>query len=135
VSDTIAADQRQLLDLEQLQWQRQCRSAFLPFCVEALSPSGETPALHHRLIAGELESVAQGRTKRLMILAPPGSAKTTYASRLFPAWFFAFRPRSSIIAVSHTQELAETNSAFVQRIIREHSETLGYRLANDAKGR
>jgi predicted phage terminase large subunit-like protein len=135
VSDTIAADERQLLDLEQLQWQRQCRSAFLPFCVEALSPGGETPAQHHRLIVGELQSVAQGRTKRLMILAPPGSAKTTYASRLFPAWLFAFRPRSSIIAVSHTQELAETNSAFVQRIIREHSETLGYRLSNDARGR
>jgi predicted phage terminase large subunit-like protein len=70
-----------------------------------------------------------------MILAPPGSAKTTYTSRLFPAWFFAFRPRTSIIAVSHTQELSETNSGFVQRIIRDNTETLGYGLANDAKGR
>jgi len=87
------------------------------------------PAHHHRLIVSELEQVAKGNIKRLMILAPPGSAKTTYASSLFPSWFFAFRSRSSIIAVSHTQELAETNSAFVQRIIRDHAETLGYRLS------
>jgi predicted phage terminase large subunit-like protein len=70
-----------------------------------------------------------------MILGPPGCAKTTYVSRLFPPWYFAFRPRSSIIAVSHTQELSETNSGFVQRVIRDHGDALGYALANDAKGR
>ena len=103
--------------------------------MEALSPRSESPAVHHRLICSELEALAHSKIKRLMILAPPGSAKTTYASRLFPAWYFAFRPRSSIIAVSHTQELSETNSGFVQRTIRDNDETLGYSLTNDAKGR
>jgi predicted phage terminase large subunit-like protein len=103
--------------------------------VEALTARGETPALHHRLIASELQSVAMGRIRRLMILAPPGSAKTTYASRLFPAWYFAFRPGSSIIGTSHTQELSETNSGHVMRFVRENAATLGYDLVNDAKGR
>ena len=116
-------------------WRRQCRQSFIAFCTEALSLRGEAPALHHRLIASELEAVARGKRKRLMILAPPGSAKTTYTSRLFPAWYFAFRPRSSIVAVSHTQELSETNSGFAQRIIRDTVETLDYSLLNDAKGR
>jgi hypothetical protein len=124
-----------LLELEQEQWRRKCRSSFLPFCVEALSARSESPALHHRLICSELEAVARGKCKRLMILAPPGSAKTTYTSRLFPAWYFAFRHRSSIIACSHTQELSETNSGFVQRYIRENAEVLDYKLSNDAKGR
>jgi hypothetical protein len=126
---------RRLLELQREQWRRQCRSSFISFCIEALSARNEVPALHHRLICSELEALARGKCKRLMILAPAGSAKTTYASRLFPAWYFAFRPRSSIIAVSHTQELSETNSGFVQRIIRDSGETLDYALANDAKGR
>jgi predicted phage terminase large subunit-like protein len=128
-------DARRLLELQRERWRRQCRSSFLSFAVEALSARNEAPALHHRLICSELESLARGKFKRLMILAPPGSAKTTYTSRLFPAWYFAFRPRSSIIAVSHTQELSETNSGFVQRIIRDNAETLDYGLGNDAKGR
>jgi predicted phage terminase large subunit-like protein len=131
----MSDDARRLLELQLEQWRRQCRNSFISFCIEALSARGEMPALHHRLICSELEALARGKCKRLMILAPPGSAKTTYTSRLFPAWYFAFRPRSSIIAVSHTQELSETNSGFVQRIIRDNGDTLGYTLANDAKGR
>jgi hypothetical protein len=121
---STASDQAKLLELETERWRRQCRRSLAAFAIEALSARGEVPALHHRLIIGELQAVARGKTRRLMILAPPGSAKTTYASRIFPAWFFAFRPRASIIAVSHTQELSETNSGHVQRIIREHEETL-----------
>jgi predicted phage terminase large subunit-like protein len=131
----LTEDRNRLLELEQEQWRRQCRQSFIPFCIEALSSRGESPALHHRLIASELEAVARAKVKRLMILAPPGSAKTTYTSRLFPAWYFAFRPRSAIIACSHTQSLSETNSGFVQRIVRENPETLGYKLSNDAKER
>jgi hypothetical protein len=131
----MSDDARTLLELQQEQWRRQCRQSFISFAIEALSARGETPALHHRLICSELEALARCKIKRLMILAPPGSAKTTYASRLFPAWYFAFRPRSSIIAVSHTQELSETNSGFVQRTIRDNAETLDYSLTNDAKGR
>jgi predicted phage terminase large subunit-like protein len=39
-----------------------------------------------------------------------------------------------IIAVSHTAELAETNSTAVQRFIRDNTEVLGYALANDNRG-
>ena len=46
----------------------------------ALEPSGQTPAAHHHLIIAELERVASGATDRLMLLLPPGSAKSTYAS-------------------------------------------------------
>jgi hypothetical protein len=103
---SASEDQLKLLELQLEQWRRVCRTSFISFCIEALSARNEQPALHHRLICSELEALARGRHKRLMILAPPGSAKTTYASRLFPAWYFASRPRSNIIAVSHTQELS-----------------------------
>jgi predicted phage terminase large subunit-like protein len=124
-------DARRLLELEQEQWRRQCRSSFVSFCIEALSARGEQPARHHRLICEALQDVVEGRCKRLMILAPPGSAKTTYVSRLFPAFYFAHRPRSSIIACSHTQGLSELNSGFVQRYIRENPTTCAYNLIKD----
>jgi predicted phage terminase large subunit-like protein len=135
MSNSDGDDRRKLFEMEQELWRRRCRQDFLSFAVEALSPRGEIPARHHRLIAANLQAVAEGKCKRLMVLAPPGSAKTSYVSRLFPSWYFAFRPASSIIAVSHTQELSETNSGFVQRITRDNSDTLGYGLQNDAKGR
>ena len=46
----------------------------------ALSPQGHAPAAHHRLLIRELEGLAAGRWDRLMLLLPPGSAKSTYAS-------------------------------------------------------
>ncbi len=45
----------------------------------ALSPQGHAPAAHHRLLIRELEGLANGRWDRLMLLLPPGSAKSTYA--------------------------------------------------------
>jgi hypothetical protein len=135
MGNSVDDDRRKLFEMEQELWRRRCRQDFLSFAIEALSPRNEVPARHHRLIASNLQAVAAGKIKRLMILAPPGSAKTTYTSRLFPAWYFAFRPASSIIAVSHTQELSETNSGFVQRLVRDNADTLGYGLQNDAKGR
>jgi hypothetical protein len=129
------ADERRLLELEREMWRRECRGAFLPFCVEALRPQNQTPARHHRLICAAVEEVARGACKRLLMLCPPGSGKTTYTSRLFPAWYFAHRPSANIIACSHTQEFAETNSGHVQRIVNDHADVLGYQLRKEAKGR
>ena len=44
----------------------------------ALAPQGLRLARHHRVILSELEGVARGRCDRLMLLLPPGSAKSTY---------------------------------------------------------
>jgi hypothetical protein len=121
-------DHRKLFELEQELWRRRCRQDFTAFCVESLSAIGLRPAAHHRLICSRLALLADGEIDRLMILAPPGSAKTTYVSRLFPAWFFAFQPRANIIAASHTASLAEENSGHVQRIVRANGDVLGYGL-------
>ena len=74
-------------------------------CV-ALDPLGQSPAAHHHLLISELEKIATGLNDRLMLLLPPGSAKSTYASVLFPAWWFTQHAQSSVIAASHTADLA-----------------------------
>ena len=95
----------------------------------ALSPQGHQPAAHHRLIIRELEDLAAGHTDRLMLLLPPGSAKSTYASLVFPPWWLAQHPASSIIATSHTASLAGHFGRGVRSLIEQNSSRLGFTLS------
>lgn len=65
----------------------------------------------------ELESVERGETQRLMVLMPPGSAKSTYASILFPPWFMGRNNEMSVLGVSNTTDLAERFSRRVRNIV------------------
>ena len=94
----------------------------------ALAPRGQTPAAHHRLLIRELEALAAGATDRLMLLLPPGSAKSTYASLLFPPWWLALHPGTSILATSHTASLARHFGRGVRGLIEQHAPRLGYSL-------
>jgi hypothetical protein len=89
------------------------------------------PALHHRLLIDRLEKLAQGKLSQLAVFMPPGSAKSTYASILFPPWFMAGGPQT-VLAASHTTELAEKWGRRVRNLIAEHSATLGVRLSDDS---
>lgn len=60
-----------------------------------------------------------------MVLMPPGSAKTTYASLLFPIWWFGQHPNSSIIATSHTASLAEDFGRQARDIVSEYGNKFG----------
>lgn len=64
---------------------------------------------------------------------PPGSAKSTYSTMLFPAWFLARYPKANIICASHTVQLAEKFSRKVRNLINEFSEELGVSLADDSQ--
>lgn len=68
---------------------------------------GFKPAKHHELLIDCLEALERGEITKLMVLMPPGSAKSTYTSVLFPPWFMGKNPKSAILGVSNTTELAE----------------------------
>jgi predicted phage terminase large subunit-like protein len=87
--------------------------------------SGQAPALHHRFLLQHLDAVSSGVIDRLMVLMPPGSAKTTYASLLFPIWWFGQHPNSSIIATSHTASLAEDFGRQARDIANEYGNKFG----------
>jgi hypothetical protein len=82
------------------------RTDLLEWATQALRSRDQTPAAHHRLLLRGLQALSQGRIDRLLVHMPPGSAKSTYVSMIFPAWWFAQDPGSSIIAASHTEGLA-----------------------------
>jgi predicted phage terminase large subunit-like protein len=101
--------------------------------VEWARACGFEPAPHHVYIVEHLEKIAAGELRRLLIAAPPGSAKSTYASVLFPAWYLSQHPGHQIICASHTVELAETFAKRTRNLILEHFAALGIALADDSQ--
>ena len=99
----------------------------------ALREVGQTPAAHHLAMLEALAKVSSGETRRLMLLLPPGSAKSTYASRIFPAWWFAKHPRSAVIAASHTARLSEHFGRAVRGLIDQNPARLKVRLRGEAR--
>ncbi len=101
----------------------------LAWATQALAGDGFAPAAHQRLLIQRLEAIVDGTIDRLMVLMPPGSAKSTYASVLFPAWWFVRHPASSVIAASHTADLAQHFARQLRAVIGAHAPLLGYELA------
>jgi len=94
---------------------------------------GFEPAAHHRLLLAGLEKIARGECRRLAAFMPPGSAKSTYGSVLFPPHYMANAPGKSIIAASHTVELAEKWWRRIRSLVGEHGVTLGIELSQESQ--
>jgi hypothetical protein len=60
-----------------------------------------------------------------MVFMPPGSAKSTYGSQLFPAWFLSQYPHRSVLGASHSEALAERFGRRTRNLIEVHADTLG----------
>ncbi|MGC8474763.1 MAG: phage terminase large subunit [Acetobacteraceae bacterium] len=103
------------------------------FAELVLGADGLKPARHHRLLLSRLTDLAEGNIDRLMVMMPPGSAKSTYCSVLFPVWFLGRYPGSSIIAAAHTADLADHFARQARALIAEQRPVLGYHLNRDER--
>jgi predicted phage terminase large subunit-like protein len=120
-----------LKDLPELGSRRVFRGDLIDWARTALEPAGLAPAAHHLLLLAELERLERRDIDRLMVLMPPGAAKSTYASVLFPAWWLVRNRGASVIAASHTAGFTEHLGRQVRALIAEHEGRLGLRLAAD----
>lgn len=84
---------------------REAKRSFSKF-IEYLK-LGFIPAQHHLLLIQHLEALERGDIQKLMVWMPPGSAKSTYTSVLFPPWYMGRNPKDPVLGVSNTTELAE----------------------------
>ena len=93
------------------------------------------PATHHKLLIEHLEAVDRGDIPRLMVWMPPGSAKSTYVSVLFPPWFMGRHPEEPVLAVSNTSDLAERFSRRARNITASASyrNVFGFGIAEDSQ--
>lgn len=81
-------------------------------------PVETTVAKHHRLILERLDEVSRTPHGRMMIFMPPGSAKSTYASVVFPSKFLGEAPGRKVILASYGDDLARKMGRRTRQIVR-----------------
>jgi len=75
-------------------------------------------AEHHKLILREMQRCMETPHGRLMIMAPPGSAKSTYASVVAPSWYLGSKPERRVILASYGDELARRQGRRTRQLLR-----------------
>lgn len=100
---------------------------------ELFLPIETALALHHRILLDKLEETVQTPHGRLMVLMPPGSAKSTYASVVMPSWYLS-QPNRRIILGSYGDELARKMGRRTRSIIKQprYEALFGCKLSNDS---
>ncbi len=119
---------------------RNARRSFRDWCLLAeIAPRNRDgtlgkPARHHELIISKCQEVADAPCSRyVMLLLPPGSAKSTYTSASFPPWFLGRKPKASILACSYKFDLAKKWGRQSRNLVDSFSDVLGYKLKGDSQ--
>lgn len=76
-------------------------------------------ALHHVLIMQAIQRCIEKPRGRLMIFAPPGSAKSTYASVLGTSWAMGRKPNTQVIMASYGAAIAAKHSRRVRQLAKD----------------
>lgn len=110
----------------------------------------EPPAEHHVIVCDSLDEIANNVGKdrsqfakdewkrdRLMIFQPPGTAKSSYASVRFPAYYVGKFPNKSIIHGSYGEGLATLFGRKVRTLVKDIKYNLLFntRLSEDAQAK
>lgn len=81
-------------------------------------PVESVAAAHHVLLMDTLDRVLSGEIRNLMVFMPPGSAKSTYASVVFPAYAMGKKPGTRVILGSYASGIAWKQSRRTRQIVR-----------------
>lgn len=86
---------------------------------EFFEPIESTMAQHHRLILETMERVSKTPHGRAMFFMPPGSAKSTYASVVFPSRYLGAEKNRKVILASYGDDLARKMGRRTRSIIKQ----------------
>jgi len=101
--------------LQELLKRKRARKSLTEYC-RYVAPF-EPPAIHHELLCNALDKVVDGEIRNLMVFMPPGSAKSTYASVRFPAYYLGRLGKKSIICSSYGGDLATAFGRKVRNLV------------------
>lgn len=89
-------------------------------------------AAHHELILRKLQGVEDGSVPNLMLLLPPGSAKSTYADVVFVPWYMARRGRRNVILASYASDIAAKQGRRARTLVKSPTfeRLMGVSLSN-----
>ncbi len=101
----------------------------------AFAPIETTLGSHHVLLLRAFQRMTETPYGRLMVLMPPGSAKSTYASVVGPAWWLSSGPGRRLILTSYGDDLARKHGRRTKQLIQDerHRETFDVKLMSDSR--
>lgn len=82
------------------------------------------PAKHHRFLNDQIDRAIRRDVHYLIILMPPGAAKSTYVSKLAPPYFLSKCVKQSVLACSHSQSLATTFGRACRNLVDDQAKVL-----------
>lgn len=85
---------------------------------QVFKPVETRVAAHHNLIMGAIDECLNTKDGRLMIFAPPGSAKSTYTSVIAPTYAMGRWPGFKVILASYATGIAAKQSRKARAICR-----------------
>jgi len=94
------------------------------------------------MILGTLQKISSGQyihkgeaVRSCMFFMPPGAAKSTYATVVFPAWYMGRNPESQIILASYASDIARKHGKKARQICGspEYSSVFGTTLKGDTR--
>jgi len=93
------------------------------------------PAAHHQLICTAIDELLADEYDELIVLAPPGSAKSTYTSVALASYFVGKQPKGHVLTCSYSTELAEKWGRRVRNIVGDprFEALFGVQLSTDSK--
>jgi predicted phage terminase large subunit-like protein len=102
---------------------------------ESFQPIETTLALHHRLLLEKLDKVSKTPHGRMMVFMPPGSAKSTYASVVFPSKYLGEQGGRKLILASYGDDLARKMGRRTRSIVKQkrYSGIFGAGLAQESQ--
>jgi predicted phage terminase large subunit-like protein len=91
------------------------------------------PDPYLELLAEDLQRVARGETRRLVVSMPPRHGKSWFGSKCLPAYILALNPAARIMLVSYSADLAEEISYDIRQIMRSpfYRQITATRIAKD----
>lgn len=81
------------------------------------SPIEQRVALHHYVMMQAIQKCIETPRGRLMIFAPPGSAKSTYGTVVGPTWAMGRKKNTQIIVASYATNIAVKQSRKMRSIV------------------
>lgn len=75
-------------------------------------------APHHKLILAAMQRCMQAHHGRLMIMSPPGSAKSTYATVVAPSWYLGTSNDRRVILATYGDDLARRHGRRTRQLLR-----------------
>ncbi len=85
--------------------------AFIEFAFSVVRPGiAFAPNWHLEAVAHQLERVATGHTRRLIVTQPPRSLKSLCVSVALPAWFLGHNPSERVVVVCYSDTLSRQHA-------------------------